>query len=119
MLLLPNLVNPAGLAFGDVKLALLLGLLIGWMRPSVLESLVLVIYALMIGMLLGIVSGILVGVGRRLLGPGFLPDPDDDSASDTLAPLLRTAFPFGPALAASALLVVLASGSLVNGPGLL
>jgi len=118
LLLVPNLVNPAGLAFGDVKLALLLGLGIGWMRASMAESLVLVIYALMIGMLLGIVSGLLVGVGRRIIGPGFLPDPDADARlAPDATPLLRTAFPFGPALALSALAGVLLSGSLVNGPG--
>ena len=120
LLLVPNLVNPAGLAFGDVKLALLLGFGIGWMRASVAESLVLVVYALMIGMLLGIVSGLLVGMGRRLLGPGFLPDPDADPRIDPEStPLLRTAFPFGPALALSAFVVVLLSGTLVSGPGLI
>lgn len=120
LLLIPNLVNPAGLAFGDVKLALLLGLGIGWMRASMAESLVLVIYALMIGMLLGILSGLLVGVGRRVIGPGFLPDPDEDPRlSPEATPILRTAFPFGPALALSALAVVLLSGTLLNGPGLI
>lgn len=120
LLLVPNLVNPAGLAFGDVKLALLLGFGIGWMRASMAESLVLVVYALMIGMVLGIVSGLAVGVGRRVIGPGFLPDPDADPRVDPEStPLLRTAFPFGPALALSAFVVVLLSGTLVSGPGLI
>lgn len=118
LLLIPNLINPAGLAFGDVKLALLLGLHIGWLRSSIAEGLVLIIYALMLGMLLGVVSGLLVGVGRRVVGPGFLPDPDDDGRSAP-PPILRTAFPFGPALAASALIVVLASPALVSGAGLI
>ncbi len=118
LLLIPNLINPAGLAFGDVKLALLLGLHIGWLRSSIAEGLVLVVYALMLGMVLGIGSGLLVGIGRRVIGPDFLPDPDDDG-SQGLAPLLRTAFPFGPALALSALIVVLASPGLVTGTGLI
>ncbi len=122
LLLIPNLISPAGLAFGDVKLALLLGLVVGWMRASIAEALVLVIYAMMIGMLLGIFSGLAVGVGRRIIGPQFLADPDEEPGPDgqpVLTPLLRTAFPFGPALAASALAVALLSGDLINGSGLL
>ncbi len=121
ILAVPSMVSAGGLAFGDVKLALLLGLIVGWMRASIAEAIVLVIYAMMAGMLLGIVSGLLVGVGRRVIGPHFFADPDEPLGDDgvpTIPPLLKTAFPFGPALAAAALIVTVASGSILQGTGL-
>ena len=120
LLLVPNVISPGGLAFGDVKLALLLGLFLGWTRSAIGEGLALVFYALILGMLLGIVSGLGVGVGRRIWGPTFLEDPDVPlEERNTTMPILKTQFPFGPALAAAALIVMLTSENLLGSPGLL
>lgn len=89
-LFVPHLISPKGMGFGDVKLALLLGLAIGWLDP------VLILIALLISSLLGAVFGV-VAVATK--GKG-------------------TAFPFGPALAVGAVVTVLASSQLLEGFGL-
>lgn len=115
-----NLVYPAGLAFGDVKLSLLLGLFLGWSATNGIDAARLVVWALLFGMILGIVSGLMVGVGRRAFGPGFLPDPDFPPAEDgTLEPLMKTAFPFGPALCVSALSLVVLSDQVLEAGSIL
>lgn len=115
-----NLIYPAGLAFGDVKLSLLLGLFLGWTATNGIDAARLVVWALLVGMVLGIFSGLLVGLGRRAFGPGFLPDPDFPPAADgSLDPLLKTAFPFGPALAVSALGLVVFSDRLLEAGSIL
>lgn len=119
-LLLPNLISPGGLAFGDVKLALLLGLFLGWTRSSVLEAVVLVIYALLLGMFLGTLTGLGVGVARRVWGPSVLPDPDvPEEDRNKRVQILKTQFPFGPALAVAAVTVMFLSSSILGSPGLL
>ncbi|MCU1346249.1 MAG: prepilin signal peptidase PulO-like peptidase [Acidimicrobiia bacterium] len=80
ILLLFNLVYPAGMGFGDVKLALLLGWYIGWINSW------LVMYALIIAAMLGSVVGIALLVITR----------------DR-----KRAFPFGPFLCVGTLAVVL------------
>ena len=111
-----NIISPAGLAFGDVKLSLLLGLFLGWVANSGIDAARLVIWAIILGNLFGILSGILVGVGRRTFGNGFLPDPDFPPPEDgSVLPLLKTAFPFGPALALSAFGLVLFSEQVAAG----
>jgi leader peptidase (prepilin peptidase) / N-methyltransferase len=81
MLVLPHIIYPRGMGFGDVKLALLMGLHLGWLgwyRAAPLAGPVrVVLYALMLGSVLGALFGILVAVASRRRG----------------------AFPFGPALA--------------------
>lgn len=115
-----NIVYPAGLAFGDVKLSLLLGLFLGWSATNGIDAARLVIWALLFGMILGIVSGLMVGIGRRAFGPGFLPDPDFPPAEDgTLEPLMKTAFPFGPALCLSALSLVVLSDQVLEAGSIL
>jgi leader peptidase (prepilin peptidase)/N-methyltransferase len=84
-LLIPHLVYPKGMGFGDVKLALLMGLYLGLLGGDGVEAVYLVLVGLIVGCLLGVVLGILVQVLRRERG----------------------AFPFGPALALSTVLVVL------------
>lgn len=115
-----NVISPAGLAFGDVKLSLLLGLFLGWSADSGLDAARLVIWALILGMILGVFSGLFVGIGRRVFGPDFLADPDFPPAEDgSLDPLLKTAFPFGPALALSAFSLVVFSERVLAGSGIL
>ena len=65
----------------------------------------LVFYALMIGCLLGVVVGLLVAVFRRR-GRDVAPDPEAED-DDQPARLLQNSFPFGPALAAATMLLVL------------
>jgi leader peptidase (prepilin peptidase) / N-methyltransferase len=89
LLLVTHLVYPAGMGFGDVKLALVMGLYLGWLGWSgdfpVLGPLQLVLYALMLGCVLGVLFGVATRIATRAKG----------------------AFPFGPALAAACLVVVL------------
>ncbi len=119
-LLIPNLVMPSGLAFGDVKLGLLLGLFLGWVADSGIGAARLAVWAFLLGMILGIFTGLFVGLGRRVFGADFMPDPDFPAEVDgELLPLLKTQMPFGPALAASALILVVFSSQLLDGASIL
>ncbi len=94
LLLLPHLIYPRGMGFGDVKLALVMGLYLGWMGWTALYPLLgpmrLVLYALMLGCAFGVVFGLVAQLITRARG----------------------AFPFGPALALGCYLVLLSAGSL-------
>jgi len=79
-LLVIHLVSPAGMGFGDVRLSFVLGLFLGWL------DLRLVLIGLFLGFLLGSVLGVLLVV-LRLRGR-------------------RDHIPFGPFLAAGAVLAV-------------
>lgn len=92
LLFLAHLVYPAGMGFGDVKLALLMGLFLGWIAPDGVRAFTLVLYALMVGCLLGVLVGGVLALVRRK----------------------NAAFPFGPALAASTVLAVLFSEQLLG-----
>ena len=87
LLLLPHLVYPRGMGFGDVKLALVMGLYLGWLGWSeahpVFGPIQLVLYALMLGCLLGVVFGVISAAITRRKGE----------------------FPFGPALALACMVV--------------
>jgi leader peptidase (prepilin peptidase) / N-methyltransferase len=80
-----NLVHPAGMGMGDVKLALLMGFSLGWLATSYASAFYLVLVALIIGCVLGIVFGLVWRVVQRA----------------------GKQFPFGPALAVSCVYVVL------------
>jgi leader peptidase (prepilin peptidase)/N-methyltransferase len=89
LLLVPHLVYPRGMGFGDVKLALLMGLHLGWVGWTddhpVAGPVQLVLYALMLGCTLGVVFGLThAAITRR-----------------------RGEFPFGPALAVACVAVIL------------
>lgn len=88
-LFLTHLVYPAGMGFGDVKLALVMGLHLGWLgwQPDfpVAGPLRLVLYALMLGCVIGVVFGLGLQAATKKRG----------------------AFPFGPALALGCFVVVL------------
>jgi leader peptidase (prepilin peptidase)/N-methyltransferase len=92
-LFIPHLVYPKGMGFGDVKLAILLGLVLGWLGWSddfpVLGPVQLVIYGMIAGMLAGILFGVLLPMIRR-----------------------GRAFPLGPGLALGTALVVLQASEL-------
>jgi leader peptidase (prepilin peptidase)/N-methyltransferase len=59
-LLLAHLAFPRGMGFGDVKLAGLLGLYVGWLATSGLTAVVLVLYAMLAGFLVGSLVGIVL-----------------------------------------------------------
>jgi leader peptidase (prepilin peptidase)/N-methyltransferase len=87
-LLVVHLVSPAGMGFGDVRLAFVLGLFLGWL------SLGHVVLGLFLGFALGAVVGVaLVVLGRR-------------GRKDSV--------PFGPFLAGGAALAVLVGQPLLN-----
>jgi leader peptidase (prepilin peptidase) / N-methyltransferase len=80
-----HLISPAGMGFGDVKLAFTLGLYVGWVNPF------LVLHALMLGAVLGVVVAIPAVVKRGR----------------------KAAFPFGPTLCAGTLAAVIFSSALL------
>lgn len=87
-LLVVNLISPRGMGMGDVKLAVVLGLFLGWI------NLAHVLLGLFLGFLLGALGGVLLMVlGRR-------------SRSDHL--------PFAPFLAGGAVLAVLFGGPILG-----
>ncbi len=92
LLFVAHLVYPAGMGFGDVKLALLMGLYLGWIVPDGIRAVTLVLFALMIGCVLGVVVGGVLALVRRK----------------------NAAFPFGPALAASTVIAVLFSQQILG-----
>lgn len=110
ILLVMHLVNPAGMGFGDVKLAVLLGFVVGWVADGRLDAVRGVMIALLIGSALGVALGVLRIVAVRA-GARFLPDPEEGSAG---AGWRRTTFPFGPPLMAGALAVVLFPATLLG-----
>lgn len=116
ILLLAHLISPRGMGFGDVKLAFLLGLHLGWVAGTFYIGwdavFRLVIYALLLGSLIGVVVGFTVALSRRLLGLQLLPDPERNG--DQPRRVLGQSFPFGPALAAGTLVAVLFSDSLLT-----
>jgi leader peptidase (prepilin peptidase)/N-methyltransferase len=81
------LVYPRGMGYGDVKLARVLGLYLGWVSP------VLILYGLMFA-----------GIGGSIVGIGMLIITRDRTRG----------FPFGPWLAGGCVLAILISDSLVR-----
>lgn len=75
-----------GMGFGDVKLALSLGIWIGWIHP------VLVLYSLIAASILGLIVGVAVLAVRKKSRP----------------------YPFGPWLALGAIVVILASDPILE-----
>jgi leader peptidase (prepilin peptidase)/N-methyltransferase len=90
-LLLAHLVFPRGMGFGDVKLAAALGLHVGWLAPSGLTSVALVLYAMIAGFVAGSAAGVVLfavhGRSRH--------------------------YPFGPFLIGGALVVIFFSAALL------
>ena len=92
-LFLAHLISPRGMGFGDVKLAALMGLYVGWLGATFVDALALVLWAMLIGFAVGSAFGVVLLVARRRNRP----------------------FPFGPFLALGAVVAILASQSLVTG----
>ncbi len=104
------------MGFGDVKLSLLLGLHLGWAAGSVYVGWAAVFrfifWALLLASLIGVSGGLLLAVLRRALSRRVLADPE--AADGDPARLLSHSFPFGPALAAGTLIVVMFSETVAN-----
>src|SRR5690606_37140101 len=79
-----------GMGMGDVKLAVVLGIWIGWIEP------ILVIYSLIAASVLGLIVGVAVLVVRKESRP----------------------YPFGPWLALGAITVILAANPILESAGL-
>jgi leader peptidase (prepilin peptidase)/N-methyltransferase len=91
-LLVVHLIIPRGMGFGDVKLAAVMGMYVGWQAPSVVGAVSLTLYAMLIGFLVGSVAGVVVFAIRRR----------------------SRAIPFGPFLVLGTVVAILASESLVS-----
>ncbi len=119
LLFIPHLISPRGMGFGDVKLALLMGLFLGWPYQGFRYGFTLILYALFLGAVLGVVGGFALSATRRVTGRNVMPDPDPEFAGidGTVSPPLRVlgqTFPFGPALAAGCIVVFLFSSELIQ-----
>jgi leader peptidase (prepilin peptidase) / N-methyltransferase len=90
-LLVAHLVYPRGMGFGDVKLAAVMGLYVGWLGSSYTTALALVLWAMLIGFIGGSIIGVVMLVMRKRSTP----------------------IPFGPFLAIGAVAVALLSEGLV------
>jgi len=107
--------RPGALGFGDVKLSPLLGLHIGWTAVTAADGrgwsavASLVAQALMLSCLIGLAIGIVLGLARRRVR-AHQPSSVGGAAPAPATRLLDTAFPFGPALAAGTMIVVLYYG---------
>lgn len=86
-LLVPALLYPRGMGLGDVKLALIMGLLLGWVHP------LLCLYAVISACLLGLVAGVVLYFAR----------------GRTSSP-----FPFGPWLALGCVLTIVFSPAVLD-----
>jgi leader peptidase (prepilin peptidase) / N-methyltransferase len=92
-LFIAHLISPRGMGFGDVKLAAVMGLFVGWLGTTYVDALALVLWAMLIGFASGSVFGFAVLLRRRRNRP----------------------FPFGPFLALGTVAAVLLSRGLVTG----
>lgn len=91
-LLIAHLIYPRGMGFGDVKLAAVMGLYVGWLGSSYTTSIGLVLWAMLIGFVAGSIIGmVLLAVRRR-----------------------SKQIPFGPFLALGTVVAVLLSSGLVS-----
>jgi leader peptidase (prepilin peptidase)/N-methyltransferase len=86
-LFIPAFIYPRGMGLGDVKLAALMGLYLGWVHP------ILCLYAVIAACLLGIVAGLVAFFARGRKSANF---------------------PFGPWLALGCVLMLLASAAVLD-----
>jgi len=90
-LLLTHLAFPRGMGFGDVKLAALMGLFVGWTAPTGLNAVNLVLYAMLCGFIVGSGVGVVLFAFRGR----------------------SRHYPFGPFLVAGAVLIIFFSAQLL------
>lgn len=90
-LLLTHVAFPRGMGFGDVKLAALMGLFVGWTAPTGLSAVNLVLYAMVSGFMVGSAAGVALFAFRGK----------------------SRHYPFGPFLVAGSILIILVSQQLL------
>ncbi len=95
-------ISRGSLGLGDVKLALPVGLALGWVASGYGQSLLAVFLAFVLASFLGATMGLVVW-GMRKWGNEVLPDPLADPAKPR-----PTVFPFAPSLATAAAVITLA-----------
>ncbi len=104
-----HFLKPTAMGFGDVKLALVLGLHTGWVGTAFFGDLRtacrLTFGALLAGMFIFLAFSLVVTALRHVVSADILPDPLDDA--DDVTPLHRAAVPLGPGLIVGAWMVVL------------
>lgn len=88
-----HLAYEQGMGRGDVKLSLILGLFLGWLQPSLVDTTRLILFTI----LAALVGGAVLGTVYNLIRSRG-----------------RAEIPFGPALAGATLVAVLVSGSVFN-----
>ncbi len=88
-----HIVYEPGMGRGDVKLSMILGLFLGWLQPSLLDTTRLVLFTILVALLGGGLIGLAYNAIRRRG---------------------RAEIPFGPALAAATLAAVLVSSSVLD-----
>jgi leader peptidase (prepilin peptidase)/N-methyltransferase len=91
-LFVAHLVYPRGMGFGDVKLAAVMGLYVGWLGESDAQAVALVLWAMLIGFVSGSIVGVVLLAMRRRSAP----------------------IPFGPFLALGTVVAVLVSDGLIS-----
>ncbi len=89
-----HVIKPDGLGMGDVKLALTLGLILGWTRDSAVDVALMVAWCLMLASAFGLLSVAILVRRQGVTARG-------------------TAVPFGPSLCVGAGVVALAGPSLI------
>ena len=131
-------VRPDGLGFGDVRLAVLIGLHIGALVGS--GGKILAVFAVVLTMGVAAIFGLILGgvlwaLGNRRTAPvGAVPAAETDGASQATDPsdietdqepeadvatgIANLAVPFGPALLAAAYVVAVVSPQLIDNLGL-
>ncbi len=88
ILFLFHLVSPRGMGFGDVKLALLMGIGLGWLGATVFNAFYMVLIALFLGCVFGIVFGLTMRLikgrgGAFRSGPPLRCQPSTSSSPST------------------------------------
>ena len=102
VMLLLYVLSGGSLGLGDVKLALPVGLVLGWLASGYGQSMIAVFLALLLASLFGATMGLAVW-GMRKWGYEALPDPLADPAHPR-----PTVFPFAPSMATAAAVLTLA-----------
>ena len=117
LLLVIHIVSPRAMGFGDVKLAPLLGLHIGWLGGDTVNTLTLIFICLFISAAVALAGGGVLIAARRS-GHDLLPDPEEPRAEEaepgTVAVKTYTSLPFGPALATATVVVTLFARQLLE-----
>ena len=113
ILFVTSLLPGGGMGFGDVKLALVLGLFLGWLGSNLRGMVLLVFTTLLIGSLLGVVMGVAVGAMRTRFGREVLPDPEAGDGELATRSWSKQPIPFGPSLALATVVAVLFSNQLL------